>query len=162
MGFPEDLLGEGERVVVDIRPYWWMLVPRLSVAGAGAAALWGAAHLLPAHGFFEIIRFLIIFQVVKVLLAGALIPVIRWWKTGYTLTNVRLVMRQGVFRRTALEIPLDRLVAVSSQAGPIQRRLGAGTLALEAGPGRERVTLKSVPRLSVMESKLSATLAVNP
>ena len=162
MGFPEDQLGEGEHIIVDIRPHLWMLVPRLTIATAGAAALWGAAHVLPTHGFLEVARFLIIFQVVKVLLVGALIPVLRWWKTGYTVTNVRLVVRQGVFRRTALEIPLDRLVAVSSEAGPMQRRLGAGTLAVESGPDRECVTLKSVPRLTVMTSKLSATIAVNP
>lgn len=58
----------------------------------------------------------------------AILPLLRWWNHTFTLTTRRVEERWGVLYRNSREIPLDRIVGVSTERGIIDRIFGCGTL----------------------------------
>ena len=61
---------------------------------------------------------------------------LRWTTTSFVVTNVRLVVRRGVLRRSGREILLDRLTDISYDRSLLDRLTGTGDLLLESA-GRD-------------------------
>lgn len=55
-------------------------------------------------------------------------PYLRWLSHTYTLTNHRLLTRQGVLSQTGHDLPLSRILNVSYQRRLADRMFGGGTL----------------------------------
>ena len=51
------------------------------------------------------------------------------------VTDARLLLRAGVLRGTSRELPLDDVVDVATERGPLDRLLGSGTLVLSTADG---------------------------
>jgi len=149
MAFPDELLVEGEQVVVHRHPHWKKIVlpvlALLLVAGLGsylaalsAAQTWASWSWLAIAG---------IGLVVVVWLT--VIPVIRWRTTHFVVTNRRVLVREGVLTRQGMDIPMGRINSVQFRHNIIERLLGCGTLVIESAsdealefddiPGVERV-----------------------
>ncbi len=149
MAYPDELLGEDESVVVHHHPHWKMLVfpilVFLVVVGGGTylAALADATSwrviiwsVLGVVGGFLIIWF-------------TLAPLFRWRTTHYVVTTQRFMVREGVFTRSGVDIPMARINSVRFRHGIVDRILGSGTLIVESAadeplefddiPGVERV-----------------------
>ncbi len=149
MAYPDGLLHDDENVVVHKHPHWKMLVfPVLVflvvVAGGSylAALVAGASWYLPVW-------------IALGALGGALIiwltlaPLLRWRTTHFVVTTHRLMVREGVFTRTGVDIPMGRINSVRFRHGLADRVLGCGTLIVESAsdeplefddiPGVERV-----------------------
>ncbi len=58
------------------------------------------------------------------------------------MTSQRLIFRQGVFAKSGIEIPLDRVNNVNFNQSIFERILGAGDLLIESGgeDGQQRFT----------------------
>lgn len=132
MSYPDDLLSADEHVVVHKHPHWKMLIlPTLAllvvVGGVTylAALVVGASWAMPAW---------IALAAVGAILVGwwSLTPLLRWRTTHFVITTHRLMVREGVFTRTGVDIPMSRINSVRFRNGVLDRLLGCGTLVVES------------------------------
>ncbi len=144
MAYPDDLLVEGEQVVMHRHPHWKLLVVPvlvlLVVVGLGSflAALVATQSWAPWA------------WVALVGLGGALVfwltvlPVIRWRTTHFVVTTRRVLVREGVLTRHGIDIPLDRINSVQFRHTLVERLVGCGTLVIESA-SEEPLEFDDVP-----------------
>jgi uncharacterized membrane protein YdbT with pleckstrin-like domain len=143
MGFPKRHLQEGEEIVAERRPHLVtfakpVLLLIFSIV-AGAAA---AKYINPRSDSINN----------WVSLGALVIPILsllwifahwlRWRTTLFVVTTERLISRAGLFSRSGMEIPLERVNNISSHQTFFERMVGAGDLVIESGGegGQERYT----------------------
>jgi uncharacterized membrane protein YdbT with pleckstrin-like domain len=137
MPYPKKLLNDYETLALDLHPHWWYFV-EAAVALAGAV-IFGIIVL--AAGWAEPLKWLAV-----VLIVGCAIWLvaryIKWLTTNFVITSDRVIFRHGVFAKSGIEIPLERVNSVHFSQGVIERILGAGDLLIESGAeeGRQRFT----------------------
>ena len=133
MAYPDDLLSTGEHVVIHQHPHWKTLVVPVLVLVVAVGA--GGYLAVQVSGFgWAPIAWAVLGAVVAVLVAWlTLAPVIRRRTTHFIVTNERVMYRIGVFKRTGLDIRLDRIDSVRFERNPVDRLLGCGTLIVESG-----------------------------
>ena len=132
MAYPDELLVAGEEIIMHRHPHWKMLVVPvfvlLVVVGLGsflaalvAAQAWApwAWLALVVVGLALVVRF-------------TLIPVIRWRTTHFVVTTRRVLVREGLFSRRGLDIPMSRINSVEFRHTLFERLLGVGTLVIES------------------------------
>ncbi|MDR0627954.1 MAG: PH domain-containing protein, partial [Bifidobacteriaceae bacterium] len=85
-------------------------------------------------------------------------PFVRWACRTDTLTNYRLISREGVFKRTGRDIPMDRVHAVSYQQTFIERLLGAGTLHVQTAAQSSDVALDDVAHVKRRQLQINEQL----
>ena len=82
-------------------------------------------------------------------LAAPLLPIawifwtwLKWRTTMFVITTERLISREGLFARSGMEIPLERVNNIISHQTVFERLLGAGDLMIESGgeDGQQRYT----------------------
>lgn len=64
-------------------------------------------------------------------IAFAIVPVMRWWASTFTLTTTSVSQQWGVAMKRSREIPLNRIVSVDTERGLLDRIFGCGTLLLQ-------------------------------
>jgi uncharacterized membrane protein YdbT with pleckstrin-like domain len=154
VGISEKLLTDGESVVVDTRTHpkavLWpavVLVVTLAVAiyvdrmiGNGVASLvvWVLALVV------------IVWWVVK--------PILEWLTATYTITNRRLITREGLIARRGHDIPLMRISDVAFDQGLLDRMLGCGTLVISDASTHGSVRLHDIPDVESVQRTLSDLL----
>ena len=74
-------------------------------------------------------------------------PWLKWLTRTSTLTNERLVTRQGIIRRTGRDIPLDRINDTAYDQGIIDRMVKCGTLKVSAASEQGTVVLRDIPHV---------------
>ena len=125
-----------EQVVLELRPHWWFFI-RQGAALVGAIAI-GVAVLA-----FDLPQAVLIVAAVLILaaLGWFLVRYIVWSTTKFTITTDRLIDRAGVFNRTGIDIPLERINTVHFNQSLFERMIGSGDLAIESAgeTGLQRV-----------------------
>ena len=145
MAFPRKLLNEGEEVVLDLRPHWWVLVrPVALVLVLSAAAL--VAH----HVKYYVPLVLAGLDVVALLWFLKVYAV--WSTTSFVVTTDRLISRGGVLSKHGREIPLERLNDISFHQGVFERMIGAGDLMIESGGEKGQETFPDIPHPSKVQN----------
>jgi uncharacterized membrane protein YdbT with pleckstrin-like domain len=149
VAYPDDLLVPGEQIVMHKHPHWKMLVlpviALLLVVGIGVflAALVSAQPWAPwAWLGLGVVGLGVAFRL-------TLLPVLRWRTTHFVVTTRRVLIREGVFTRNGIDIPMSRINSVQFRHTLVERMLGCGTLIIESAsdeplefddvPGVERV-----------------------
>ena len=66
----------------------------------------------------------------------------KWLTTNFVITSDRVIFRHGLFAKSGIEIPLERVNSVHFSQGILERMLGAGDLLIESGAeaGQQRFT----------------------
>ena len=85
--------------------------------GAIAVLVKGAPHaplLIPAA--------------ITAVIAGAML---KYWFFRFRITEDRILIREGVFRKTALDLPFDRIQGINVRRSPVDRLLGLVTVRLD-------------------------------
>jgi uncharacterized membrane protein YdbT with pleckstrin-like domain len=125
--YPKKLLNDSEEVVLDLRPHWWFLVPRLAL-----------------QVFVLVVAILVLVRIdvaaVQVLMGiGVLASLVyfgiryaQWATTNFVVTTDRVIYRSGVLAKSGIEIPLERINTVVFNQGIFERMLGAGDLEIES------------------------------
>jgi uncharacterized membrane protein YdbT with pleckstrin-like domain len=130
MPYPDRLLNSYEKKVVDLHPHWWYFFE-------------------PAASVIAAVALTIVLQVVAsgtigsglLYLGGAAILVtavwlgwryLTWITTNFVITTDRLIYRHGVFAKSGIEIPLERINNVNFRQGFWERIIGAGDLLIES------------------------------
>ena len=124
------LLGADERVVLRMRTHAkaMMLPAALLVLDGG---LLGAGTALVPSDYRPIGQYAVVVAVVALAVWTSVLPFLRWRTRTYTLTNHRLITREGILSRTGHDLPLMRVNDVSSQQSLPDRMLGCGTLCVQ-------------------------------
>jgi membrane protein YdbS with pleckstrin-like domain len=158
MGISKKLLFDGEYVV-------------LSVRGHGKALIWPVAVFFLVIGLVITALMLIpndtrvasgaAVVAVPLLIVLSLVPFLRWMTSTYTVTNRRLITRQGILARTGRDIPLFRINDVAYEKGVLDRLLGCGTLIISDATEKAGVVLPDIPHVEQVQLQISELLFAN-
>jgi uncharacterized membrane protein YdbT with pleckstrin-like domain len=149
VAYPDDLLVPGEQIVMHRHPHWKMLVLPvivfLLVVGIGTFL----AALVRAQPWAPWAWLALVVIGAGVAVRFTLLPVLRWRTTHFVVTTRRVLIREGVFARNGIDIPMSRINSVQFRHTLVERMLGCGTLIIESAsdeplefddvPGVERV-----------------------
>jgi membrane protein YdbS with pleckstrin-like domain len=131
MGYPSKLLNPGEVVAVDVRPHWkYLSGPAFVLMVVIAGSIVALVESVPQWAELALAALIV---VCALWLVGRYL---RWTTTSFAVTSERLVLREGVLRRTGREIRLDSLTDISYSQTLLDRMLGCGDILLES-PGRD-------------------------
>jgi membrane protein YdbS with pleckstrin-like domain len=79
----------------------------------------------------------------------------------YTVTNRRLITRQGILTRTGRDIPLFRINDVAYEKGLLDRLVGCGTLIISDATEKAGVVLPDIPHVERVQLQISELLFAN-
>lgn len=163
MAYPDDLLSEQEHVVVHSHPHFKMLIfPTLALlltVGAGtwlgiladgAASPWNSVGLI-AVGVVGLVLIVWLF----------LTPLVRWRTTHFIVTTDRLIAREGVLKRTGIDIPMSRINSVQFEHGLLDRVFGCGTLIIESASD-EPLRFEDIPHVERVHTVIYREVNDNP
>jgi uncharacterized membrane protein YdbT with pleckstrin-like domain len=141
MAFPRRLLNEGEDVIAELRPHWWVFVkPAAAVVLLFVLAI--AAQAVIGNGIVTAVPA----GLGLVALVWLAARYARWATTVFVITTDRLVLRSGVLAKRGKEIPLERLMDISVHQSVFQRLIRSGDVMLESGGERGQEVVPSLPR----------------
>lgn len=131
MSFPYDQLTDDERVLVEEHPHWkTMLLPLAGSSLVLIACGWLAA--LTAGTELQQVAWIAL----GVLAAAAALHGLGTWLrrccTHFVITDARVMFREGVLARNAMNIPLSRIASVRTEIDLNDRLFGCGSLVIES------------------------------
>jgi uncharacterized membrane protein YdbT with pleckstrin-like domain len=137
MPYPKRLLNDYEELAVDLHPHWWYFAEAVA-ALVGSIAL---GILFLAVGAESWLKWLAVILIVVSAL-WTLVRYLRWMTTNFVITSDRIIFRHGLFAKSGIEIPLERVNSVHFSQSILERVLGAGDLLIESGAegGQQRFT----------------------
>ena len=110
MAYPDNLLVQGERVIVDKRPHWKVLIlPTILfiviIAAGVALATWISKSNWdnPQWAYWAISAVALVALIILVL-----VPFVRWRTEHFVITNHHVFFRTGLFSRREHQIPLGQ------------------------------------------------------
>ncbi|MEV6714094.1 PH domain-containing protein [Lentzea sp. NPDC051208] len=161
MAYPDDLLSSGEHVVIHKHPHWKMLVFPvfwLLVVVALGICLGG----LFGDQSWATVVWIVLAAVGAVLVLWLTVtPFARWRTTHFIITSDRVMYREGVVKRTGLDIPLARVNSVRFEHSFIDRLLGCGTLIIESASD-EPLEFDDIPSVEKVHTMLYREVNDNP
>lgn len=157
MTMSRKLMLENEEIVMSMRTHIKvLLVPFLIllVASAATGFLYSSTRGM-ADG---IIGWVVLAIGAAVVIAGSVIPFIKWLTWTFTLTNMRLVEQRGILTRSGRVIPLRRINDVAFEKNLNDRIFGCGTLIVHDASEQVGLRLRDIPKIEDVHRTLT-TLA---
>jgi membrane protein YdbS with pleckstrin-like domain len=151
-----------EKVVLDLRPHWSLLIPPLLV---GALAILGASllyGLIPGSPVQQPLRLAVLGLGLGVLALWVLPRLVRWATTRFVLTSERLIYRRGLLARHAREIPIERLNDVTVSQSLWERLMGYGDVLVQAVGEPGRLPVHDLPHPRRVQDAISRAAASGP
>ena len=157
MGYPDNVLADGEHVVLHRHPHWKRLIPPvlavlvITAAAAFVAALVSRTDWDPGAK-----------RVVSAVIAGlwallvvwlTLRPFFAWLTTHFVITDRRVMYRHGVLTRAGIDIPLARINSVEFRHGLLDRMVRTGTLIIESA-SQDPLEFHDIPQVEQVHSLL--------
>ena len=164
MAYPEDLLTQGEKVIIHKHPHWKMLlVPYFVLIVTLGVGIWLAILVNDKAGSpWRMVGLIAIAVVAVVVLVWLFfVPFVRWRTTHFIVTTDRVMAREGVINRTGIDIPMSRISSVRFQHGLIDRIVGAGTLIIESS-SQEPLEFDDIPHVEKVHNFIYREVNDNP
>jgi membrane protein YdbS with pleckstrin-like domain len=163
VAYPEDLLTEGEHVVIHKHPHWKMLLlPYLALIITLGVGIWLEILVKDASSPWNTIGMIGIGAVALVLLVWLfLVPFVRWRTTHFIVTTDRVMAREGVVKRTGIDIPMSRISSVRFEHGLVDRIFGCGTLIVESS-SQEPLDFDDIPQVEKVHNFIYREVNDNP
>jgi membrane protein YdbS with pleckstrin-like domain len=89
------------------------------------------------------------------------VPFVRWRTTHFIVTTDRLIAREGVIKRTGIDIPLSRINSVQFEHGLMDRVFGCGTLIIESASD-EPLRFDDIPKVERVHTVIYREVNDNP
>lgn len=161
MAYPDDLLSPSEHVVIHRHPHWKMLIfPVLWLLVVVAIGTY-LAGLVVDQSWATVAWVALAVVGVVLIMWLTLAPLFRWRTTHFIVTSDRVMAREGVFKRTGLDIPLSRINSVRFEHSLLDRVLGCGTLIIESASD-EPLEFDDIPSVEKVHSLLYREVNDNP
>jgi membrane protein YdbS with pleckstrin-like domain len=90
-----------------------------------------------------------------------LAPLARWRTTHFIVTTDRLIAREGVIKRTGIDIPMSRINSVQFEHGLMDRVFGCGTLIVESASD-EPLKFDDIPHVERVHTVIYREVNDNP
>ncbi|WP_086660901.1 PH domain-containing protein [Lentzea kentuckyensis] len=161
MAYPDDLLSSGEHVVIHKHPHWKMLIFPVFWLLVVVAIGTYLAGLVVDQSWASIAWIALAVIGVVLILWLTIAPVVRWRTTHFIITSDRVMYREGVFKRTGLDIPLARVNSVRFEHSLMDRVLGCGTLIIESASD-EPLEFDDIPSVEKVHTMLYREVNDNP
>jgi uncharacterized membrane protein YdbT with pleckstrin-like domain len=158
MGISKKLLSDGEYVVLSVRAHGKAIISPCFVFVLVVGGVITALMIKPNNSGVALAAAVV---AIPVLVLWSLIPFLRWMSSTYTVTNRRLITRQGVFTRTGRDIPLFRINDVAYEMSLMDRLLGCGTLIISDATEKAGVVLPDIPHVEQVQLQISDLLFTN-
>lgn len=161
MGYPEDLLSDGESVIIHKHSHWKMLlVPYIVLLVTLGVAIWLA--ILVKDESWSTAGLIAIGAVALIVLVWLFfIPFIRWRTTHFVVTTDRVMAKEGVIKTTGITIPMNSINSVRFEHGLIDRIFGCGTLIIESA-SQEPLEFDDIPSVERVHTLLYREINDNP
>jgi uncharacterized membrane protein YdbT with pleckstrin-like domain len=159
VAFPRKLLNEGEQLVLDLRPHWVFLAP--SVAGLVAAIVIGLLVIFGTHGTVHDVASIAAGVLVLVALVWFAVRYAKWVTTQFVVTGDRIISRRGVFAKSGMEIPLERINTVVFNQSFLERIVGAGDLGIESASTGGREQFSDIRRPAQVQREIYVQMESN-
>jgi membrane protein YdbS with pleckstrin-like domain len=88
-------------------------------------------------------------------------PFLRWRTTHFIVTTDRLIAREGVIKRTGIDIPMSRINSVQFEHGLTDRIFGCGTLIIESASD-EPLRFDDIPKVEHVHTIIYRQVNDNP
>lgn len=140
MAYPKKLLNDHETVALDVHPHWWYFAK--AAAALVVSIIIGIVALVALDGTAgDVVGWLAVALIV-VSAVWLISRYLKWISINFVVTSDRVIYRSGIFAKSGIEIPLDRVNNVIFGQSFIERLLGAGNLLIESGgeTGQQRFT----------------------
>jgi uncharacterized membrane protein YdbT with pleckstrin-like domain len=141
MAFPKKNLNADETIALDLHPHWWYFAePAFALLGVIIVGIIKVAKG-PSGKFGDVLTVVVLVGLVAAAL-WLLNRYLKWVTTHFVITSQRVIFRSGVFAKSGIEIPLERVNNVNFHQSVFERILGAGDLLIESGgeDGQSRYT----------------------
>jgi uncharacterized membrane protein YdbT with pleckstrin-like domain len=155
---PVKNLARGEYVIFHAHAHWKVLVAPVVVLLACAAGVYVWFTLAPGSIRRTWTDWAVVIVASLVVIIWTIAPFIRWASRTDTLTNYRLISRDGVFTRRGRDIPMDRVHAVTYERTLLERLLGAGTLTVQTAADASDVVLEDVAHVEKRQLQIQEQL----
>jgi membrane protein YdbS with pleckstrin-like domain len=129
MGYPKNLINEGEDVALDLRPHWWYF-SRHILTGIPLAI--GIVIYFRLHGTIKDIVGVVVGGLLVIWAVWLLFKFLEWSRTYFVVTSDRVIWRTGLLSRHGVEMPLERINNINFKQGIWERMIGAGTLDVQS------------------------------
>ena len=150
----QKLLNPGEKIVVSTRTHPKALIlPILTLVVLLAAGV--VFSVLVDDGTARLVAWLLVLLLV---LWRVLWPFLDWLTSSYTITDRRLITRNGILTRRGHDIPLGRISDVAYELDLIDRVLGCGTLVISDASTHGQVLVYDIPQVEATQRKLNELL----
>ncbi|MGV9182620.1 PH domain-containing protein [Arcanobacterium canis] len=156
MAFPQKLLGRDERVIRHMHEHAKALAGNI-VVGIIIVVLCtlGVVFLPDSLWPWGALAAGITALILLAVFVG--FPLLQWLNATYTITDRRVITRNGILIKTGHDIPLSRISNVSYERDLVDRLFGCGTLVLETSAGNP-LFLTDVPEVEKVNLELTELL----
>jgi membrane protein YdbS with pleckstrin-like domain len=156
MAYPDNLLVQGERVIVNKRPHWKVLIlPTILfiviIAAGVALATWISKSNWdnPQWAYYAIIGVALVALIILVL-----VPFVRWRTEHFVITNHHVFFRTGLLSRREHQIPLGQIANMETEVTFWGRLMGYGSLIVESSADQP-LKFRNVASLSKVQAQLN-------
>ena len=157
MGYPNNVLADGEQVVLHRHPHFKRLIGPVLVLLVTTALASFAAAVVSRTGWDPRARQVVsaVIAVIWLVLVSwlALRPFFDWLTTHFVITDRRVMYRHGVLTRAGIDIPLARINSVEFRHGLVDRMLRTGTLVIESA-SQDPLEFHDIPGVEQVHSLL--------
>jgi membrane protein YdbS with pleckstrin-like domain len=134
MGYPTNMLQDGETLALDLRPHWWYF-SRNILTGIPLFIVLVLVMQLSSGTVKDASVYLVVgLTIAWVVWLG--LKYMQWRMTYFVVTSRRVIYRTGVISKRGVEIPLERINNINFHQRLIDRVIGAGDLDIESA-GRD-------------------------
>ena len=155
MGFPDNVLTPGEKVVKHLHPHW-RSVAVASLLGVLliAACIW-VVIATPNDSTGNLIQWVAIAVAILLGIPMVIVPLLEWRTTHYVITTHRVMVRRGILRKSGKDITLSKVTDVSFSQSLIDRMVGSGTLNVESAGDSPDEAFRDIPRSDQIQQLLN-------
>jgi uncharacterized membrane protein YdbT with pleckstrin-like domain len=157
MRYPDNVLADGEQVVLHRHPHWKRLIGAVVVlilATGLASFVAGFVNTKHWDPGAKNVVFGVIWAIWLVVVGWLTVwPFLAWLTTHFVITDRRVMFRHGVLTGSGIDIPLARINSVEFRHGIVDRLLRAGTLIIESA-SQEPLEFYDIPRVRQVQALL--------
>jgi uncharacterized membrane protein YdbT with pleckstrin-like domain len=157
MRYPDNVLAEGEQVVLHRHPHWKRLIGAVIVLLLATALASFVAAIVNTTDWDRTAKnviFAVIWAIWLVVVGWlTLWPYLSWATTHFVITDRRMMFRHGVLTRGGIDIPLARILQVEFRRGIVDRILRNGTLIIQSA-SQDPLEFYDIPRVEQVHALL--------
>jgi len=158
VGFPENVLARGEKVVKNLHPHWLTVFGASLVGVLVIAAAAFASWATPDDTTGNRIQWVSVGVAALLFLALVVVPFLRWRTTHYVVTTHRVMVRRGILSKEGKDITLSKVTDVSFRQSFLDRLIRAGTLNIESAGDSADELLRNIPNSDDVQQLINALI----